>query len=74
MVRAGGGDYCSVLSAKNDKAAISSQITCDCLASGHSVVDGILHGLINYKDIKTKGSHLKILTCKETSRQVFARV
>jgi hypothetical protein len=32
------------------------------------------HGLINYKDIKAKCRHLKILTCKETLWQVFKRV
>jgi hypothetical protein len=32
------------------------------------------HGLINYKDIKAKCRHLKKLTCKGTSRQIFIRV
>ncbi len=32
------------------------------------------HGLINYKDTKTKCRHLKKLTCKGTLRQVFIRV
>ncbi len=34
----------------------------------------IEHGLINYKDTKTKCRRLKKLTCKGTSRQVFIRV
>jgi hypothetical protein len=29
------------------------------------------HGLINYKDTKTKFRHLEKLTCKGTLRQVF---
>ncbi len=29
------------------------------------------HGLINYIDNKAKCRHLKTLTCKRTSRQVF---
>jgi hypothetical protein len=29
------------------------------------------HGLINYKDTTTKCRHLKQLTCKGNSRQVF---
>ena len=33
-----------------------------------------IHGLINYKDAKTKCRYLKKLTCKGTSRQVFMRV
>ncbi len=32
------------------------------------------HGLINYKDTKTKCRHLRKLTCKGTLRQVFLRV
>jgi hypothetical protein len=31
-------------------------------------------GLINYTDANSKCRHLKILTCKGTSRQVFIRV
>jgi hypothetical protein len=32
------------------------------------------HGLINYKDTKTKWRHLKKLTYKGSLRQVFIRV
>jgi hypothetical protein len=32
------------------------------------------HGLINYEDTKANCRHLKKLTCKGTSRQVFIRV
>jgi hypothetical protein len=32
------------------------------------------HGLINYKDTKTKGRYLKKMTCKGTLRQEFIRV
>jgi hypothetical protein len=32
------------------------------------------HGLINYKDTKTKCRHLKKLTCKGTLGQVIIRV
>jgi hypothetical protein len=36
--------------------------------------NGQHHGLINCKDTKAKGRHLKKLTCKGTWRQVFIRV
>ncbi len=42
----------------------------------YGVIYDYLHGLINYKDTKTKCKcrHLKNLTCKGTLRQVFIRV
>ena len=44
--------------------------------SGYVVYVTVLHdhGLINYKDTKTKCRHLKKLTCKGTLWQVFIRV
>jgi hypothetical protein len=34
---------------------------------------GMLHGLINYKDTKTKSRHLNKLTCKGTLRPLIIR-
>ncbi len=40
----------------------------------HSLIMECNHGLINYNDTNTKCRHLKKITCKGTSRQVFIRV
>ncbi len=42
---------------------------------GNDNIDKLVrHGLINYKDTKTKCRHLKKFTCKGALRLVFIRV
>jgi hypothetical protein len=45
----------------------------DLSIKGHLRIPYISHGLINYKDTKTKCCHLKKLTCKGTLRQSFKK-